>query len=175
MGADTLGEESTRKDVLGHSKETKKRYRRPDVSTVSEKQSVKGGKGWYCEYHKSKTHNTVNCSVFKREMEDKNLKWNLVEVERSLRAKFDAENAKHTIKECDQPRKILMISSKRGKQEEHDGVDNLTRSMQGLTFSAKDPWPIGWRGDDPLIIQGSIKDITIHWVYIDTGSSGDIV
>lgn len=47
--------------------------------------------------------------------------------------------------------------------------------MQWLTFSAKDAWTAGWRGDDPLIIQGSIKNVTIHRVYIDTGSSADII
>lgn len=89
-------------------------------------------------------HERVKCSLLKRELEEKELKGNLIEVARSLRAKFDSENIKDTAREHDQPHKILMIRPKRGRQEEHDGVDNLTRSMQGLTFSAKDPRPEGW-------------------------------
>ena len=34
---------------------------------------------------------------------------------------------------------------------------------------------MGWRGDDPLIIQKSIKDVTIHRMYINAGSSADII
>ena len=44
-----------------------------------------------------------------------------------------------------------------------------------LTFSIQDPRPDGWKGDNPLIIQASIKDVTIHRVYVDTGSSADII
>lgn len=58
----------------------KRRNRRPGVNAVSDKQPTKGVKGRFCEYHKSKTHDTVNCSVLKREMEEKQLKGNLVEV-----------------------------------------------------------------------------------------------
>ncbi|XP_052621375.1 uncharacterized protein LOC128127078 [Lactuca sativa] len=69
--------------------------RRPEVYTVSEKQQpAKSPKSRYCEYHKSKTHDTINCSVLKKEMEEKQLKGDLVEVARSLRTKFDDENAK---------------------------------------------------------------------------------
>ena len=69
---------------------------------------------------------------------------NQIEVAWSLRAKFDAENAQDAAKAHDQPQDILMIRSKIGRQEECSGVDNLAKSMQGLTFSAKDPQTIGW-------------------------------
>nr|KAJ0199675.1 hypothetical protein LSAT_V11C600301860 [Lactuca sativa] len=89
-----------------------RRGRRPEVYTVSEKQqSAKSPKNRYCEYHKSKTHDTVNCSVLKKEMEEKQLKGDLVEIARSLRAKFDAENAKSTPREGTQPKEIFMIQT----------------------------------------------------------------
>lgn len=47
--------------------------------------------------------------------------------------------------------------------------------MRTLTFSVQDHRPEGWRGDDPLVIQASIRDVTIHRVYMDTGSLADII
>ena len=108
-------------------------------------------------------------------MEEKQLEGNLIKVARTLHAKFDVQNAKDATRESDQPHEILMTRSKRGRQEEHSDMDNLTRSMQRLTFSGKDPRLMGWQGDDPLIIQGSIKDVTTHRVYIDTDSLADII
>lgn len=54
-------------------------------------------------------------------------------------------------------------------------MDSLTRSMQGLPFSTKDPVRKGWQGDDPIIIQRYIKDVTVHQVYTDTYNSVDII
>lgn len=79
------------------------------------------------------------------------------------------------MREWNQPQEIMMIRSKRERNEEHDDRDGLTRSMHRLTFSVKDPRPKGSRGDNPLVIQWSIKNITIHWVYIETGSSADTI
>lgn len=47
--------------------------------------------------------------------------------------------------------------------------------MQGLTFSMRDPIPAGWNRDKLLVIQGSIRDVIIHRVYVDTGSSANII
>lgn len=44
-------------------------------------------------------HETTNCSILKKEIKEKQLKGNLVEVARSLRAKFDVENAKGASRE----------------------------------------------------------------------------
>lgn len=64
-----------------------RRGRRPEVYAVSEKQQpAKSPKSRYCEYYKSKTHDTASCSVLKKETEEKQLKGDLVEVARSLRA-----------------------------------------------------------------------------------------
>ncbi|XP_023754008.1 uncharacterized protein LOC111902400 [Lactuca sativa] len=150
--------------------------RRPDVYTVSEKQQpTKSPKNRYCEYHKSKMHDTTNCSVLKKEMEEKQLKGDLVEIARSLRAKFDAENAKNTPREGVQPKEIFMIRSKKSREEKQREQGNIRHSVRALTFSVQDPRPEGWRGDNPLVIQASIRDVTIHRVYVDTRSSADII
>ncbi|XP_042751977.1 uncharacterized protein LOC122194804 [Lactuca sativa] len=99
------------------------------VYIVSEKQQpAKSPKNWYCDYHKSKTHETTNCSVLKKEMDEKQLKEDLVEIARSLRAKFDTENAKNMPREGLQPKEIFMIRSKRSKEERQKG----TRDYQAL-------------------------------------------
>ena len=108
-------------------------------------------------------------------MEEKQLKGDLVEIARSLRAKFDAENAKSTPREGVQPKEIFMIRSKRSRGEQQTEQGTTRTPMHTLTFSIQDPRPEGWRGDDPLVLQASIRDVTIHRVYVDTGSSADII
>ena len=99
-------------------------------------QPAKAPKGRYCEYHKINTHDTTNCSVLKKEMEEKQLKVDLVEIARSLRAKFDAENAKGTPREGAQPREIFMIRGKRGRQLGLADQGSPATTTQALTFSA---------------------------------------
>lgn len=96
-------------------------------------------------------------------------------MERSLREKFDAENAKDTSREHTQPNKILIVHVKMERQDEQGDPAGIIMPTHGLTFSARDPRPKGWKGDNPLIIQASIKNVTIHRAYIDTGSSADII
>nr|KAJ0218881.1 hypothetical protein LSAT_V11C300127070 [Lactuca sativa] len=109
------------------------------------------------------------------EMEEKQLKGDLVEVARSLCAKFDAENAKGPPREGVQPKEIFMIRSKRSREEQRGEQATVKPSARALTFSVQDPRSDGWKGDNPLIIQASIRDVTIHRVYVDTGSSTDII
>lgn len=49
-------------------------------------------KGKYYEYHKSKTHDTSECTVLKREVEEKQMTGDLVEVVKHLRSKFEADH-----------------------------------------------------------------------------------
>ncbi|KAL7613291.1 hypothetical protein Lser_V15G09109 [Lactuca serriola] len=153
-----------------------RRSRRPEVYTVSEKQQpTKSPKSRYCEYHESKTHDTASCSVLKKEMEEKQLKGDLVKIARSLRAKFDAKNAKNAPREGVQPKEIFMIRNKRSREAQSPNRWVPGPLARTLTFSTQDPRPEGWRGDNPLVIQASIKDVTIHRVYVDTGSSAYII
>ena len=111
---------------------------------MSEKQQpANSSKSRYYEYHKSKTHDTASCSVLKKEMEEKQLKGDLVEVARSLRAKFDAENAKGPSREGVQPKEIFMIRSKRSREEQRGEQVIVKPSTRALTFSIQDPRPDG--------------------------------
>ncbi|KAL7603323.1 hypothetical protein Lser_V15G16837 [Lactuca serriola] len=150
--------------------------RQPDMYVVADKsQTTKVTKGRYCEYHKSKTHEIINCSVLKKEMEEKQLKGYLIEIAWSLRPKFNTENTKDTTREHAHPKEILMVHVKRGRHEEQSDMTSITTITQGLTFSARDPRPKGWKSNNPLIIQASIKNVTIHRLYIDTCSLADII
>ena len=44
---------------------------RAEVYTVTDKQAAKGTKTCYCEYQKIRRHDTINCSVLKRDMDEK--------------------------------------------------------------------------------------------------------
>lgn len=68
-----------------------------------------------------------------------------------------------------------MIHNKWGRMEHAGGMNEITRVIRGLTFSTTNPRPMVQRGDDLLIIQGSIRDVTTHRVYIDTERSLDII
>lgn len=99
-----------------------KRRWRPDVYVVSDRQVGKGAKGFYKEYHKITTHDTINFFVLKWEMEGKQLKGNLIDIARSLRSKFDIENANDDVKANDRPQEIMAIRAKRGRPGEDSGM-----------------------------------------------------
>lgn len=77
-------------------------------------------------------------------MEEKQLKGNLVEITRSLLAKFDALNLKGNTKTNDCPHEILTIQAKLGRLKKDSDVDNVTRTMCGLICSTSDPCPTSW-------------------------------
>lgn len=56
--------------------------------------------------------------VLKKEVEEKQLKGNLIEIAWRLRAKFDADNAKDASREHTQPKEILMVRVKRERKDE---------------------------------------------------------
>ena len=86
----------------------------------------------------------------------KQLKGNLIKIAQSLQAIFDVENAKDATREHTQPKEILMVRVKRERQDEQGDLISIATTTQGFTFSARYPWPKGWKGDNPLIIQASI-------------------
>lgn len=48
-------------------------------------------KGKYCEYHKIKTYETGECTILRKEMDEKHLTGNLIAIAKDLRSKFDAD------------------------------------------------------------------------------------
>lgn len=129
----------------------------------------------YFEYHKSRTHDTINYAVLKREIEEKQLKGNAIEIAKSLRAKFVAENPKDVVGRTERRLEILTIHQKRGRTEHTEGTWSITGAMQGLTFSVRDTSPVGWNGDNLHVTQGSNWDVVVHRVYVDIGSSANII
>lgn len=94
-----------------------RRGRRAEVYTVDEKPTSKGSKMCYYEYHKSRKHDMISCSVLKREIEEKQLKGNVIEIAKSLRAMFDAKNPKDATGRENRRLEILAIHHKRGRAE----------------------------------------------------------
>lgn len=84
---------------------------------------------WYCEYHKSRTHDTINCAVLKREIEEKQLKGNVIEIAKSLRAKFDADNPKDATGKTERRLEILTIHHKRRRVECVEDTQGITEAM----------------------------------------------
>lgn len=72
----------------------KRRGQRSDIYVIADRHAGKGDKGRYYENHKRKTCDSVNCSVLKHKMEEKQLKGNFIEIAWGLRTKFVAENTK---------------------------------------------------------------------------------
>lgn len=79
-------------------------------------------------------------------MEEKQLKGNVIEIDKSLRAKFDVENPKDNMGGADYQQEILMIHHKWGRTKCTTSVQSIMEIMQGLTFSTNDPSPAGWKG-----------------------------
>lgn len=97
----------------------------------------------YYKYHKSRTHDTNNCSVMKREIGEKQLKRNIVEIARSLWAKFDAENPKYNARGGNCCQEILMIHYKRGRMERTCYINNIIGAMRRVNFSTTNPRSLG--------------------------------
>ncbi|KAI3767979.1 hypothetical protein L2E82_18408 [Cichorium intybus] len=74
------------------------RGRRSDVYAIRDGHNRRnqGYTAGYCEYHHSKTHNTHDCTMLRREVPEKQLKGNLVELARTLRDQN--EKVQHTLK-----------------------------------------------------------------------------
>ena len=57
-----------------------RRGRREELHAIEEKIAVNSTKKRYCEYHQSRTHDTINCAVLKKEIEEKHIKWNVIKI-----------------------------------------------------------------------------------------------
>lgn len=54
-------------------------------------------------------------------------------------------------------------------------MEDLVRNMMNLSFSVNDPRPPNWKGNELLIIQTHILNSLIHRVYVNIGTSADII
>ncbi|KAI3709304.1 hypothetical protein L2E82_39064 [Cichorium intybus] len=156
-----------------------KRYKRTDILVVAKKNKQARrtserprDQSKYCEFHKCYGHNTAECAVLKKELDQRIQRGNLNDIAKSIRPKNGRNDT--LAKNMDAPKKgpeILVIHKhQRRAREQTPDVDE-----QQISFSSRDKKPEGWNGDDPLIIQARVRDIIIHRVHIDSGSAADIM
>ncbi|KAI3767660.1 hypothetical protein L2E82_17975 [Cichorium intybus] len=156
-----------------------RRYKRTDILAVADKSKQARrtserprDQSKYCEFHKCYGHDTAECAVLKKELDQRIQRGNLNDIAKSIRPKNDRNDT--PAKNRDAPKKgpeILVIHKHhRRAREQTPDVDE-----QQISFSSRDRKPEGWNGDDPLIIQARIRDIIIHHVHIDSGSAADIM
>ena len=72
----------------------------------------------FCEYHKIKTHDTNECTVLKREIDEKQIVGIIVDIAKDLREKFDEDkhqpkNQKDEGRDREKRAKILSITGPR--------------------------------------------------------------
>lgn len=60
-------------------------------------------------------------------------------------------------------------------RETHVSMSNSRVSLPNITFSNDDPIPDHCTGDDPLIITEDVVTTQIHRIYVDGGSSKEVM
>lgn len=137
----------------------------------------------YCNFHKSKTHDTGKCTLLKKEIKEKQLKGNLSNIGKDMRSKFDADQkniqAKKDIgKRQEKKSDSFTITRPRKRSEPYEVEDNievLSINILNMTFSTEDPRPPNWDPRGPLLVTGYIHQTKVYSLYIDNGSSTDIL
>ena len=165
-----------------HSREDHYRHR-SEVHVVGDRSKYQEkNKTRFCEYHKTKSHDTEECSMLKKEMAEKKLSGDPVRIARDLRAQYEKEmrtpqNEKNKAK-ADKGQEIFMLRSRKRPERIYSEPPNeeaLLTAMSSLTFSHNDPRPQDWNGKDALIIEAQIRDSKVHRVFIDGGASTDVM
>lgn len=115
----------------------------------------------YYDYEKRKTHDTDECTVLRKEMDEKNLTGNLIAIAKDLRSKFDDDQrntrdrkngGQRQIKE-----KILTIVrplEQSDREEEDSHIEVLLKNIINISFSLKYSCMTNWNPRDPLVING---------------------
>ncbi|KAL7589191.1 hypothetical protein Lser_V15G38099 [Lactuca serriola] len=137
----------------------------------------------FCEYRKSKTHDTNECTVLKHEINEKQLVGNIVDIAKDLNAKFDEgkhqpKNKKDRGKDHERRVKILTITGPRScsnRQNLHVGAKVYHQNILNIEFSMINPRPKHWDTNDPLHITSFISQNRVEQVYIDTGSRVNVI
>ncbi|KAL4580201.1 hypothetical protein LXL04_016385 [Taraxacum kok-saghyz] len=109
----------------------------------------------YCDFHKRTGHSTNDCEGLKKERE-KNKTIPLLNL-----APKKEENVYDT--------EILMVHSNA------DTGPRRKRRWESLSFDMNDPIPHNHQGTEPLIIQGIVGRVMVHRIYVDNGSSANII
>lgn len=137
----------------------------------------------FCEYHKSKTHDTNECTVLTWEIDEKELVGNIVDLAKYLREKFDEnkhqpKNQKDGGKNHERRAKILTITGPHpcnNCQSRHEGTGVYDQNILNIAFSMNDPRTENWDPNEPLHITSFVSQHHVEQVYIDNGSRVNVI
>ncbi|KAL7611781.1 uncharacterized protein LOC111900908 [Lactuca sativa] len=137
----------------------------------------------FCEYHKRKTHDTNECTVLKREIDEKQPVGNIVDKERYLREKFGED--KHQLKNQndggrDREKRVEILSITgpcpcTNRQSRYPDARPYHQNILNIAFSMNDPRPKHWDPNDPLHITSFVSRHRIEQLYIDYGSRVNVI
>ncbi|GJR53530.1 hypothetical protein Tco_1404051 [Tanacetum coccineum] len=144
----------------------------------------------YCEFHGDHGHDTNNCIDLRKEIEACIRNGRLSHLAKGARAQNNIQTSgpsgatdrgKNHVKEW--PRKlnveaktgheILMTSMRRSSPLINQ--KSQEKPTHEIAFSSHDPIPSHCNGDDPLVIKAYIGGTMIHRIYVDGGSSAEIL
>nr|KAJ0195581.1 hypothetical protein LSAT_V11C700343870 [Lactuca sativa] len=137
----------------------------------------------FCEYHRSKMHDTNEFTVLKREIDKKQLVGNIVDIAKDLRAKFNGDkhqpkNQKDGGKGNERRVEILTITgphSCNNRHSQHIGTKVYHQNILNIAFFMNVPRPEYWDLNDPFHITDFSSQNRVEQVYIDTGSRVNVI
>ncbi|KAL4579414.1 hypothetical protein LXL04_015560 [Taraxacum kok-saghyz] len=135
-------------------------YSDPSENTTNGATARRYTRAKYCEYQKSKTHDTYECTQLKRKIDEKQLKANPSERARNLRVPHDVFLPYGPMCDGSIVRLFRRVRIYR----------TLAKNLLNMTFSMDDPMPQNWNPKDPLLVDEYFHDIKVYRVYIDIGA-----
>lgn len=135
----------------------------------------------YCEYHNSKSHDTDECMVLRKEIDEKQLTGDLLTILKDLRSMFEVDQrntrdrkdvGKRQVKE-----EILTIMRPCKRSElckTDDDIEVLPKNILNIIFFRRSE-DVGLEPKGSALITACICKILINRVYIDNDSGTDIL
>ncbi|PWA45310.1 hypothetical protein CTI12_AA518950 [Artemisia annua] len=144
----------------------------------------------YCEFHGDHGHDTNSCIDLRKEIEACIRNGRLSHLAKGAKAQNNnqtsgpsgaTDRGKNHVEEW--PRKLnpeaktgheILMTSMRCSNSLIPR-QNHEQQTREITFSAHDPIPTHCNGDDPLVIKAYVGGTMIHRIYVDGGSSAEIL
>ncbi|PWA94888.1 reverse transcriptase domain-containing protein [Artemisia annua] len=143
----------------------------------------------YCEFHGDHGHDTNSCVDLRKEIEECVRNGRLSHLAKGARShnsnqpaeasraadrgKSQIEWTKKGEKSSGLKGEILMIGTKRSPPPSK--TEETTQPSLEITFSSNDPTLEDNSGEDPLLIKVDIGGTMVHRIYVDGGSSAEIM
>ncbi|PWA39692.1 reverse transcriptase domain-containing protein [Artemisia annua] len=112
----------------------------------------------YCEFHGDHGHDTNSCIDLRKEIEACVRNGRLSHLAKGAKAQNNSQT-----------------SGPSGCSNSLIPRQNHEPQTREITFSAHDPIPARCNGDDPLVIKADVGGAMIHHIYVDGGSSAEIL